>query len=138
MVPFKLTFASLTRIADLEEQPFEIQPLQRANWATGDYVVGEVTATSRASMVELASGRMTEVTVGDYLVGALGIRAATLEAVGSWEEINSGHAMQAMTAAGIFGRITSSSTFIPQPIDLIYRGHAVRSGSKDLHEPLCP
>ncbi len=99
-------------------------------WATGDYVVGEVTSTSRTSLVELTSGRMVEVSIGDLLVGALGIRAATLEAVGHWRDIPEDGFMQAMTAAGIFGRVTSQSSFIPRPIELQYRGHVTRTNRK--------
>ncbi len=125
-----IIFSSLTRISDLPDRPFGVDAVDRSQWSTGDYVVGEVTRSSPAARVELASGRMIEASVGDYLVGALGIRAATLEAVGSWNEIGSDGRMQAMTAAGIFGRVTSRSTFIPEPIRLQYRGHVTRLGSK--------
>ncbi|NNE00119.1 MAG: hypothetical protein HKN47_22595 [Pirellulaceae bacterium] len=124
------TFSSLTRISDLPDRPFDLMTINRAHWATGDYVVGKVTGTSRSSKIELPTGRMTEVALGDQLVGAFGIRAATLEAVGGWQEIQADNHMQAMTAAGIFGRVTSSSTFITKPIDVTYLGHVVRSGKK--------
>ena len=68
--------------------------------------------------------------IGDYLVGALGVRAATLEAVGDFRAISDDGFMQAMTAAGIFGRVTSQSTFIPSPNELQYRGHVTRRGQK--------
>ena len=126
----KMTCASLTRIADFDQHPFDVGVVDRDNWATGDYVVGEVTAASRSTPVELNSGRMVEVTVGDWIVGALGIRAATLEAVGSWQDIQSDGAIQLMTAAGLLGRVTSQSTFIHTPIELVYRGHAMRSDQK--------
>ena len=130
MAGLHLTHASLTRISDLRERPFEIEPIDRSMWATGDYAVGEVTATSPSVRVELTSGRMVEVAPGDYVVGALGIREATLEAVGSWRDIEDDLRMQAMTAAGIFGRITSRSTFIHEPIEFAYRGHVKRQGKK--------
>lgn len=130
MFPGKMTCASLTRIADFDQHPFDVAPRERAQWATGDYAVGEVTATSRSTLVELQTGRMVEVAVGDWIVGAMGIRAATLEAVGSWEAIGDDQTMQLMTAAGLLGRVTSQSTFIHQPIDLLYRGHVMRSGQK--------
>jgi hypothetical protein len=130
MIRTKMTSLSLTRIADFDHTPFDVQRLDRAQWATGDYAVGEVTATTRKSLVELTSGRMIEVTVGDQLIGALGVRAATLEAVGSWREVSDDLRMHAMTGAGLLGRVTSSSTFIPNPIELIYRGHVMRSGQK--------
>ena len=130
MVVPKMTFASLTRIADLEDSAFAVRALQRSEWGVGDYVVGEVVNTYRASLIELNTGRMVEVAVGDELVGAFGVRAATLEAVGSWTEIGADLQMQAMTGAGIFGRVTSQSTFIPKPIDLVYRGHVIRNDSR--------
>jgi hypothetical protein len=123
-------FASLTRISDLSQSPFQITALDRSHWDSGDYVVGEVTETSRSSLIELTTGRMTEVTVGDLVVGAFGVRAATLEAVGHFNAIGDDGGMQAMTAAGIFGRVTSQSTFIPQPVRLQYRGHVTRHDQK--------
>ena len=81
-------------------------------------------------MVELSSGRMIEVSVGDLIVGAFGFRAATLESVGSWQDIPEDHSMQAMTAAGLIGKVTSRSNFGGQPIELVYRGHVVRDGQK--------
>lgn len=130
MIDGKLTCASLTRIADLDQGSFDVLPLDRQDWATGDYAVGEVTLAPRSTTVELTSGRMIEVAVGDWIAGALGIRAATLEAVGSWQEMQDDRSMQLMTAAGLLGRVTSQSTFINKPIDLVYRGHVVRSGKK--------
>ena len=103
-------FTSLTRISDLAEQPFQVQSMPRAQWATGDYVVGEVTQRPHPSMrAELTNGRMVEVLEKDQLVGAFGVRSATLEAVGSWQDIGDDGAMHAMTGAGLFGQITSIS-----------------------------
>lgn len=130
MIDSKFTSASLTRIADFDQRSFDVLPLDRQDWATGDYAVGEVTATSRSTLVELTTGRMIEVAEGDWIVGALGIRAATLEAVGSWRDIQGDESMQLMTAAGLLGRVTSQSTFINKPIDLVYRGHVSRSDQK--------
>ena len=126
----KMTFASLTRISDLDEQPFEQMSLPREGWATGDYVVGEVTMTTPNRRIELANGRMIEVCVGDEIVGAFGFRAATLDSVGSWRDIPSDGRMQAMTAAGLMGTVTSRSSFELEPIHLVYRGHVTRSGRK--------
>ncbi len=105
-------------------------PLDQSDWETGDYAVGEVTAVSRSTRLELTTGRMTEVAVGDSIVGALGVRAATLEAVGSWQDVQDDQVMQVMTAAGLLGRVTSQSTFMTPPIDLVYRGHVMRSKQK--------
>lgn len=130
MASTKMTLASLTRIADLDKHPFDVELCDRSTWATGDYSVGEVTETSRTTLIELASGRMIEVAVGDLVVGALGVRAATLESVGSWRDIGNDLRMQVMTGAGLLGRVTSQSTFISKPIELVYRGHLFRSGRK--------
>ena len=64
----KMICASLTRIADFENWPFDAQPLDRDRWDTGDYVVGEVTKTSSSSMIELASGRMIEMPMQCILI----------------------------------------------------------------------
>ena len=125
-----MTCASLTRIADFQQRPFDVAPLDQKDWETGDYAVGEVTAVSRSTRLELTTGRMTEVAVGDSIVGALGVRAATLEAVGSWQDVQDDQAMQVMTAAGLLGRVTSQSTFMTPPIDVVYRGHVMRSKQK--------
>ncbi|WP_182866939.1 hypothetical protein [Stieleria mannarensis] len=130
MCETKLTFGSLTRISDLAEQPFDVELLSRDVWATGDYVVGEVTQTSPSRRIELGTGRMIEVSLGDWIVGAFGFRAATLESVGSWQEIPYDGAMHAMTAAGLIGRVTSRSSFVGEPIHLVYRGHVKRNGEK--------
>lgn len=126
--PFTLT--SLTRIADLGQKPFEITPLNRSQWETGDYAVCEVVATSHSTHIELTTGRMSEVDVSDRIVGAFGVRAATLEAVGSWQDVGDSLRLHAMTAAGLLGMVTSQSTFIPKPIELLYLGHVTRGGSK--------
>lgn len=130
MMPTHVTCASLSRIADLDQHGFEVQPIGRPQWANGDYVVGEVTATSPATRIELPTGRMIEVAEGDRLLGAFGVRAATLETVGSWSDIEDDLCMHALTSAGIFGRITSRSIFEPPPMTLLYCGHAVRGGKK--------
>lgn len=130
MLDGRLTLASLTRISDLDREPFEVEMLDRSQWATGDYAVCEVTATSRATQVELTTGRMIEVAIGDCMVGAMGVRAATLEAVGSWQDVQENLRLQAMTAAGLLGRVTSRSSFTNKPIDLVYRGHVLRNGKK--------
>lgn len=129
-IAMKHIHASLTRITDLSNEDYDVQRLDRSHWATGDYVLTEVRSTSRATQVELVTGRMSEVTVGDQVVGALGVRAATLEAVGSWQAATDDQQLHAMTAAGIVGRVTSQSSFIPNPMGLGYLGHVVRNGNK--------
>ena len=122
--------ASVTRISDIDQRPFEITRIPRDQWATGDYVVGEITGPrNRALEVELASGRMVQGLRRDQVIGAFGNRAATLEAAGSWQDIE-GDAMHAMTSAGLFGRVTSLSTLIAPLTTLDYVGHVVRNGKK--------
>ena len=74
----KYFYASLSRISDLAEEGFELTMLDRSEWATGDYVVGEVVSRpTTMSRAELRSGRMIELVEGDFVVGAWGTRAAT-------------------------------------------------------------
>jgi len=123
-------FASLTRISDLHELPFNQMVLPRDQWRTGDYVVGEVNHPRGLSAIELANGRMVEVAEGDLVVGALGQRCATLEAVGDWRAIGDDLLMEALTPAGLFGKVTSKSAFLPPLLCLTYRGHVARAGAK--------
>ncbi|MBI3800199.1 MAG: DUF1611 domain-containing protein [Deltaproteobacteria bacterium] len=124
-------FASLTRISSLAETAFAVERIPREPWATGDYVVGEVNAHHRGlSSIELGNGRMIEVTDGDLIVGALGQRCATLEAVGDWQAIGEDLQMEALTSAGLFGKVTSKSAFLPALLSLTYRGHVLIAGKK--------
>ncbi|MGQ9873243.1 hypothetical protein [Leptodesmis sp.] len=84
----KYFFGSLTRISDLQSRPFTVEPLPRSQWATGDYVVGRIVPPVHLHCaVELTTGRMAELLEGDRVVGAFGVRRATLEAVGDWQSI---------------------------------------------------
>lgn len=121
---------SLCRIADLHEVPFEVAPLEREAWASGDYVAAEVSAVESGRSIELTSGRMIEVAEGDLLVGAFGVRHATLEATGHWEEIGDDGAMHLLTGAGLLGRCTSLSSVLDSLPELRYRGHAMREERK--------
>lgn len=138
MRPF---LASLSRISDLAERTFTFEPVERRHWKTGDYVVGEmVSRHSRLSRVEMQSGRMSEVFSGDLVLGALGKRAATLEAVGDWELVGEHGLMQMLTAAGLLGAATSVSTLLPRLLTVGYRGHVHvdgrRVGMRDYVEPV--
>lgn len=125
----KLFLASITRISDLGDRAFEIEPLPRAAWATGDYVVAEVVGTpSSIYRIELPSGRRTPVLPGQRIVGALSRRAATLECNGDWEAVGDDLKLDQLTAAGLFGKVTSASPWTPRPMALLYHGHAVRGG----------
>jgi hypothetical protein len=124
-------YTSITRPARLAETPFTVQPLPREQWQSGDYVAGEVSeSTGALRSVELVDGRMTEAFPADRVIGALGKRAATLEAVGDWEAIGDDLRMEAMTSAGLFGKVTSKSVYCPTPMSLAYAGHLVVDGGK--------
>ncbi|MCA9029550.1 MAG: DUF1611 domain-containing protein [Planctomycetaceae bacterium] len=122
---------SLTRIADFGTVPFKVASVPREAWDTGDYVLGEVIGSvSPSSQLELTNGRMMTPMVGDSVVGALGIRAATLEAVGHWQDVGEDGILDCMTSAGLLGRITSRSHYVGSVVRLKYRGHVVRSDNK--------
>jgi hypothetical protein len=124
----KLVFGSLTRISDLAEKPYEVEPVEKSKWATGDYVQAEVTGpVSDLYRVEDQTGYMDPVDPGDLVIGAFGHRAATLEGTGSWMDIDNS-SMNALTNAGLFGRFTSFSQLLPRPISLRYVGHVTRDG----------
>ena len=124
-------FTSLTRISDLTEIPFSVDPLPRREWETGDYVVGEVVSPPhRLSLIELGNGRMVEVVEGDMIVGAFGVRYATLETVGGWQGIGHDQMIEALTGAGLFGKATSRSTLLPSPPSLVYKGHVLTNEKK--------
>jgi hypothetical protein len=122
-------YGSVTRIAGLVDEELVVEPRPRAEWGTGDYVVGTVLAeASRAYTLEWPDGRMGEVVPGDQVVGALGSRYATLELVGDWQAIGADQRMSALSAAGVFGRCTSQAVGTPPPMPLRYQGHVVRAG----------
>lgn len=125
MTPYRLT--SVTRIADLQSSQLTVEDLPRAEWATGDYVAGEVVDVSGLHNIELPNGRMMEIVEGDLVIGAFGARAATLEAVGDWRDIDDGH-FASLTPAGLFGKLTSCSPFLATLPTLRYAGH-VHTGS---------
>ena len=121
---------SLARIADFDRAAYEVSPLDMRDWSTGDYVIGQVTGDrTELYQVEDCNGNMIPTQAGTLVIGALGDRAATLEGVGSWAKVADGR-MHAMTSAGLFGRFTSLSRFLPDPMSLDYRGHITRRGNK--------
>jgi hypothetical protein len=123
--------ASVTRISDLTPTNFTAAEIAREHWETGDYVVGQVLDTrGHLNSIELASGRMVEVMEDDLVVGALGRRTATLEAVGDWRSIGDSGEFNALTSAGLFGEATSLSPFIASPMRLQYQGHVTQQGER--------
>lgn len=121
---------SLARIADFAAEPYEVALLEKSHWAGGDYVVGTVTGKeTELYHVEDCSGEMIPVQPGTFVIGAFGVRAATLEGVGSWADVVD-RKMHALTSAGLFGAFTSVSRYLPVPMSLEYCGHVVRNGVK--------
>ena len=124
-------YTSVTRIANLREQDYDVEILPRDAWADTDFVIGRVMgAPSELYRVELASGRLIDVMDGDEVVGALGRRTATLEAVGDWRDMHEDGVMHALTGAGLLGRATSKAPMLPPMMALQYEGHLLRDGRK--------
>jgi hypothetical protein len=124
-------FTSLTRIADLDSTGFDVAELPRDQWADGDYIVVTVTGMpSSLYRFELTTGRIVEAMEGTRAVGALGKRAATLEATGDWAAIGEDGLMEALTSAGLFGKALSVAPTLPRLMSVSYSGHVLRSGRK--------
>lgn len=124
-------FTSITRISNLQNSPFDVEKLPRSQWQSGDYVIGEaITCPGCLHRIEQPNGRMVEVVDGELVVGAFGERAATLEAVGSWQAIGDDQRFELMTAGGLFGKVTSKSFYLPPLMSLQYHGHVLRDGQK--------
>ncbi len=124
-------YTSLTRISDLQEKGFVLKQLPRDQWETGDYVICEILdAGSNKLNLELSNGRMRGVIGGESIVGALGERFATLEATGTWKKVEEDLKMDVLTGAGLLGKMTSKSVFIPNMIQVIYTAHAFRGEEK--------
>jgi hypothetical protein len=121
---------SVTRIADFDRKPPGELALPRSDWQTGHYVLAEVTERGAVPFsIESSSGRAVEVAPGDAIVGALGRRTATLEAVGDWRAVGEDLEMETLTAGGLLGRCTSASIPPPRMATVRYRAHAVRDGT---------
>ncbi len=124
-------FTSLTRISDLAETDFVVNKLPREQWQNGDYVVCNITDPGSSILkLELPNGRMRGIIGGELLVGALGERFATLEATGTWRKVGEDLKMTVLTGAGLLGKLTSKSVFMPNLIELVYTGHTFRYGEK--------
>lgn len=124
-------YGSLCRIADFRNSNFDVCPVPGDEWATGDYVECEVIGTpTRLYQMEDRDGHIVRVEPGDWIIGALGDRAATLEGVGSWRDVGENGVMHALTCAGLLGKFTSISKLLPEPLRLHYRGHLCRGGRK--------
>lgn len=127
----KYIYTSLTRISDLAEKGFTLKKLERDKWDTGDYVACKIINAGGESLkLELPNGRMRGVIAGESLIGTFGERFATLEATGSWRNVTNDQKMSVLTGAGLLGKLTSKSIFIPKMIRVAYTGHACRRGEK--------
>ena len=122
-------FSSVTRITSFTQDNIEIQKVPLTNWSTGDYVAGIVSEPPGTMQLEMPSGRMAEVAEGDIIIGALGNRHATLSATGVWSKIESDGKMDLLSAGGIFGKMTSISSFEPTLIKIQYLGHVHFEGA---------
>lgn len=112
---------SVTRAASLREGRLELVDRPRPSWEEGDLVVAEARARGQ---IEVPTGRVVEVEPGDQLVGALGVRAASLEIVGDWRAVGDDRRLDALSAAGVLGRCTSASRYGRSAVfGLDYLGH---------------
>ena len=128
---YRSFYTSVARIADLHDTPYDVAQLPREQWADGDYALGAVTGSpTPLYRIELVNGRIVEVMEGDRVVGALGHRCATLEAVGDWRSVGDDLEMHALTGAGLLGRATSVAPLLPRLMTLDYQGHLLRNGEK--------
>ena len=123
-------FPSLTRITNLRELELDFEALPKEKWSTGDYILSQVIEPATGvKRLEQVSGRMAEVMRNDLLIGALGIRHATLEATGSWKAVENDNIIHLLTAAGLMGKLTSVSPFVGPVVKARYLGHAFHQGN---------
>ncbi|SFS82918.1 hypothetical protein SAMN04487906_1776 [Zhouia amylolytica] len=124
-------YTSLTRISDLSEKNYSVTKLNKDPWETGDYVACKIIDIGKPSaQLELTNGRMRGVMGGEVLIGALGLRHATLEATGSWKEVTDDGIMHVLTSGGLLGKLTSRSMFMSALITMEYLGHLSRNHHK--------
>ena len=127
MTAARTVIGSVARLADFDGRPPEIGPRDRARWANGDFVVCEM-LDEGPFRIEIPSGENDSISRGDHLIGALGTRAATLQAVGTWSAVEDDLLLDTLTPAGVLGRCTSASLPPPPMAKVRYLGHATRNG----------
>ncbi len=116
-------FGSLTRNAHFTDDIL-YRPVPHDKWKNGDFVVSEIKSIGGSTVkAELVNGRMMELMKGDHVVGALGVRHATLEATGSYKCVSNDGMMHLLTGAGLMGLMTSRSVFVTPLIQIQYKGH---------------
>lgn len=109
-MPPKYLYGALARITDLQEREFEVLRFPRDDWATGNYVVGEVVEQPTSIWrLEVTDGRTVELMEGDIIVGALGTRKATLQIVGDWRALESMSRLRIIGSGGLTGKLISKS-----------------------------
>lgn len=128
----KYIYTSLTRISDLATKNFGLKKLDRDQWETGDYVACRILdpGSNNILTLELPTGRMRGIIGGESIIGAIGERFATLEATGTWRKVDDDMKMHVLTAAGLLGKLTSKSVFIPNMMEVVYLGHVMRYRKK--------
>lgn len=128
---YEYIYTGVTRISDLQQKAFEVKKIDKTNWETGDYVICKIIEKgSDTFKLELPNGRMRGVMGGESLVGALGERYATLEATGTWKEVDSDNILHVLTSGGLLGKLTSKSVYIHEMMTIEYLGHAFRGSHK--------
>jgi hypothetical protein len=134
----RTVIGSVARLADFESHPPMIEPRDRTKWATGDFVVCEM-LDDGPFRIEIPSGGDDHLSGGDRLIGALGTRAATLQAVGDWRATEEDLQLDTLTPAGVLGRCTSASIPPPPMAKVRYLGHATRDGETcTMHGSVAP
>jgi len=124
MINNKYILSSLCRNTNWNPKEIKLRKLPVNQWKNGDYITGLSTISNYGNLfVERRNGRMMHNMNGDVIIGALGVRHATLEATGSWRELKEGDKLQMLTGAGLIGKCTSKSFYIPNLIELDYLGH---------------
>jgi hypothetical protein len=138
----RYVYGSLTRNSDLPstQSSWVVHPIKRDEWDTGDYVCGKFTKPtgSACEYVQLTTGRRAKLMRGDLVVGVLGVRKATLEAVGDWHAIGNDGRMEDLVGAGLFGKETDHSSRIPPHPSFVYQGHVIRNGAKVCMQDFVP
>lgn len=120
----RITLGSVARISNLAEGDYEVKPLSRDKWQHCHYVVGKmISGDGKYAKAELSNGRLVDLMSGDYVMGSLGVRAATLETCGDWELVGDDLILDQMTPAGLFGKETSRSYLLPTLPKYEYIGH---------------
>lgn len=125
----RTTLGSLTRISNLSQGDYEVRLLSREEWKHSHYVVGKmISGDGKYAKAELPNGRLVDLMSGDKVMGALGVRAATLETCGDWELVGDDLVLDQMTPAGLFGKETSKSYLLPELPKYQYLGHVFVGG----------